>query len=124
MKAYNQQIGQAGEQAAVDYLMCEGYALLACNLHTPKGELDIIAQHGDDLIFIEVKTRTSAVFGPAAAAVNQAKQRHICAASAWYMQQNSLYGANVRYDVITVDAAKGMRVHHIKHAFEYQVNDW
>lgn len=120
----NQAVGMAGEQAAVDYLLKQGYQVLARNARTPAGELDIIARNGNVLVFIEVKTRSSAVFGPAAGAVGAAKQAHICAASAWYMQQNELTGLGVRYDVITVDAADGMRVQHIPNAFEFIPLEW
>lgn len=124
MKARNRILGAQGEQAAADYLQAQGYVILARNVHTRAGELDIVAQKRQLLAFIEVKTRTTGTFGPAAAAVDKTKQRHICAASALYLQQNALTGAEVRYDVITVDAADGMRVHHIENAFGYQAIDW
>lgn len=124
MKGRNQTVGQAGEQAAADYLKQRGYTILARNVRNTQGELDIIAQKEGCLVFVEVKTRTTGAYGPAAAAVGKAKQKHISAASALYMQQNGLCDACVRYDVMTVDVSQQMQVQHIKHAFEYQANNW
>ena len=55
----NQRVGQWGEQAAADYLSAKGYEIMARNVRTPYGEIDLIAQKDGFTIFVEVKARTS-----------------------------------------------------------------
>ncbi len=59
MKNHNQRVGAWGEETAVGYVTKRGYEVVARNVRTPYGEIDIIAQRGDVVIFIEVKTLTS-----------------------------------------------------------------
>ena len=57
----NQKVGQWGEQAAADYLSTKGYEIIARNVRTPYGEIDLIAQKDGFTIFVEVKARTSSL---------------------------------------------------------------
>jgi putative endonuclease len=59
MTKYNKEIGAWGEEVAADWLAKRGYKIIARNIRTPYGEIDIIAQQGDVTIFVEVKTLTS-----------------------------------------------------------------
>lgn len=60
----NKLIGKIGEDLARDYLVKQGYQIVAANFHTRFGEIDIIAQDKDILVFVEVKTKQSLDFGP------------------------------------------------------------
>ena len=73
----NQKVGQWGEQAAADYLSAKGYEIMARNVRTPYGEIDLIAQKDGFTIFVEVKARTSSSLGPPEIAVTPRKQ-HTC----------------------------------------------
>ena len=75
----NQRVGKWGEQAAADFLAERGYEIVARNLRTPYGEIDLIAQKDGFTIFVEVKARTSKVFGPPEVAVTPRKQGHMLA---------------------------------------------
>lgn len=115
MNAHNQIVGANGEQSACDYLTQNGYSVLHRNYRTPYGEIDIIAQTGKILCFVEVKTRTSSAFGAPRLAVTVQKQQHLIAAAQVFLQREDLpLELSYRFDVIecTKDG-----VHHLKDAF-------
>lgn len=95
-------LGQAGEALAADALAQQGYAILTRNYRTPYGEIDLIARHGDTLVFVEVKLRRTKVFGPPQAAVNTAKQRHMKLAAQYYLNQQRFEDIKVRFDVVAI----------------------
>ena len=101
----NQKVGQWGEQAAVDYLTAKGYEIVARNVRTPYGEIDLIAQKDSFTIFVEVKARTSKSFGPPEVAVTPRKQQHMLACAEYYTQQNEI--DHWQIDVIAVERADG-----------------
>ncbi len=81
------QLGAAGEQLVRQYLAQKGWEILAVNLHTRHGELDIVARQGRRLVVVEVKTRRSKLAGQAVEAFTRkkfSKIRH----SAWEAQQS------------------------------------
>ena len=97
----NQRVGKWGEQAAADFLAERGYEIVARNLRTPYGEIDLIAQKDGFTIFVEVKARTSKVFGPPEVAVTPRKQGHMLACAEHYAQQNEI--DHWQIDVIAVE---------------------
>lgn len=96
-------LGKKGEKLVAAYLKKRGYKLLAQNYVTPFGEADVIAKDKDEIVFIEVKTRTSDSFGAPKEAVGVNKQRR-------YYQIAKFYGLqtgeepNARFDVAEVYA--------------------
>jgi len=105
MSAHNQKIGQWGEGAAAAYLEENGYKIIAHNVRTPHGEIDIVAQKDGLMIFVEVKTRTSKSYGPPEISVTPRKQEHMLAAAGHYAQENAL--DNWQIDVIAVEGKPG-----------------
>lgn len=97
-----QSLGRWGEDAAARYLAERGYEILARNVRTAYGELDLVARQGSQLVFVEVKARSSRQFGPPEAAVTEAKQEHLTNAAESYLQQNPEYGGDWRVDVIAI----------------------
>ena len=102
---HNQLVGKQGEQAAADYLKMHGYEIVAANQRTPYGEIDLIAQKDGFTIFVEVKTRTSKIFGPPEIAVSPRKQAHMRSCAEHYAQQNEI--DHWQIDVIAVEALDG-----------------
>ena len=78
--------GRQGEDCAARFLERKGYRILARNYRTRFGEIDLIAQQGEFLAFVEVKTRTENGWGRPAEAVSAAKQRRILLAAQEYLQ--------------------------------------
>ncbi|MBR5614478.1 MAG: YraN family protein [Clostridia bacterium] len=97
----NKQTGQLGEDAAVAFLKSKKYKIIERNYKNKIGEIDIIAKTGEDLVFVEVKTRSSEKFGTPAEAVTYYKKQKIVNAAKWYISQNSTE-LNIRFDIIEV----------------------
>ena len=112
-------LGRWGEDEAVRFLRRVGMKIVARNLRTPVGEIDIIARHGRTLVFIEVKTRRGAAFGTPQEAVGPFKQRQILRTAQWYLASGAGRGLQPRFDVVAVRpaAAGGAEVEHIPDAF-------
>ena len=108
--------GRLAEVRAQQYLEEKGYEILASNVVSPGSEIDLIANDGHAIVFIEVKMRTgSGAYGREA--VTQAKQKRICKGAMHYMMHNGLMNRQARFDVIEI---QGERVTHIENAFAYQ----
>lgn len=107
-------LGKKGEKIALKYLKDKGYTLLETNYRTPFGEADIIAHKDDEIIFVEVKTRSGDNYGAPKEAVGKDKKRR-------YYQMASYYGKqtgeepNARFDVIEVYADG--KIEHYEYAF-------
>ncbi|HEY57677.1 MAG TPA: YraN family protein [Anaerolineae bacterium] len=110
-----QRRGRWGEKVAARYLAARGYRILARNVRTPYGELDLIAQQGDEVVFVEVKTRTSLAFGWPEEGVTGRKLRHLAAAAQAWLGDHPNVGAVWRVDVIAVLVQPGRETVQIRH---------
>lgn len=99
--AIQQDIGNKGEEIAKTFLIQKGYEILATNWRYSRAEVDIIAKDGDNLVFVEVKTRSSAYFGPPAAFVTPKKEAFMAHAASAYIEEIE-YEDEIRFDVIGV----------------------
>lgn len=95
-------LGNRGEEIAVRYLKGKGYRILHRNFRTPIGEIDIIAEDRDRLVFLEVKTRADDSFGHPFEAVDQRKRERMKKVALYYMK-NSGIERPVRFDVISIE---------------------
>lgn len=111
------QIGNYGETVAAKYLKRKGYKIIARNYSCKFGEIDIIAQQDETLVFVEVKTRTSTLYGTPAEAVTYNKKQHIVNTAKYYIMM-SKYDGNIRFDVVEVYlvGGKAERIEHIENA--------
>lgn len=82
--------GIIGEKIAQGYLINKEYKILGTNFYTRNGEIDIIAQKDNCIIFVEVKTRTNLNFGTPAMAVNSIKKKHIKSVAKRFLYLNRL----------------------------------
>lgn len=108
---YKKLLGKKGERLAERYLRKQGYRLLKRNFRTPYGEADLIFSFKDEVVFVEVKTRSDANFAEARVAVNHDKQER-------YRKIAQFFGGgeepNARFDVVEVYPDK---IVHIENAF-------
>ena len=112
------ELGQQGEEIAVHYLQKEGYRILTRNFRTRDGELDIICRKDDVLIFVEVKTRRSELFGSAEEAITPKKIEHIRRVALHYLTNHQTQHKEIRFDVITILMVNHEpRLNHIQAAF-------
>lgn len=114
MTIATRQLGIAGEQQVQTYLKNQGFLIKACNYRQAFGEVDIIAQKKELLIFVEVKARTNAQFD-LSEVITKSKQRKIILCAHHYMSTQELYEVNARFDVALVD---GNRITYIPDAFQ------
>lgn len=96
--------GQQAEQLAAAFLKKQGAKIVAKNYRCRRGEIDLIAQHDDVILFIEVKYRSRADYGGAVAAVDHRKQQRIRLSAEHYLQQQglNLHHTMIRFDVIAI----------------------
>ena len=116
--AQHNDLGFKGEAIAKQYLEQLGYEILDENWHYNKAEIDIIAFDVDQLVFVEVKARSSTDFGEPEDFVDDAKQHHLERASAAYIEQVDWNG-EIRFDIIAINFIKHREpvIKHIKDAF-------
>ena len=116
---YKQETGRSGEEIASKYLERQGYKILERNFNCHQGEIDIIAKDKNELVFIEVKTRTNKKYGFASEAVNENKQKHLLSAIKYYIYIKKYEKYFIRIDVIEVYMKNGkVNINHIKQAIE------
>ncbi len=108
--------GRFGEKQAEKFLKKAGLKIIARNVQVGYDELDLIAQQGETLVFVEVKTRANEDFGRPAAAVNQAKRRKLSRAAIHFLKKRKLRPPYIRFDVIEVIGEKP-EIRHIQNAF-------
>jgi putative endonuclease len=100
-----QQIGRWGEDLAKKFLESHGYEILDRNIYTSYGELDIIAQKDDEIVIVEVKTRTTKTFGFPEDAITNQKIQHLIESAQTYLQKEPDVDHHWRIDVITVEGS-------------------
>lgn len=93
--------GEAAEQQACIYLQQQGLRLLEKNYRCRQGEIDLVMQQGNSLVFIEVRQRSHNRFGGAAASVTTKKQEKLRLTALHYLQHKAP-GANARFDVVAI----------------------
>ena len=123
MKQLNKITGNKGEILVQNYLKKLKYKILEANYSCKLGEIDIIAKEKDSIVFIEVKTRTSNMYGRPCEAVTPYKQNKIRAVAKYYLMLKGWLEENVRFDVIEIYAPNGVEtkkpeINHLEDAFQ------
>lgn len=124
--AKNIERGIEGEDIAVSALKKSRYKIIERNYRTRAGEIDIVAQEGKCLVFVEVRTRASVEYGFPQETVVARKQKKLCRAARWYLQKNRIEDIPCRFDVVAIvtdDALNEPQVEIIKNAFRPQT-EW
>jgi putative endonuclease len=122
MRGARKRLGQRGEDLAAAHLEERGYVVRERNWRCPAGEIDIVAQDGDCLVFVEVRTRRGREYGTPEESVTPAKQAKLVELAQTYLQEHS-WEDDWRIDVVAVEMTPGgklLRVELIKNA----VTDW
>ena len=96
------ELGKKGEELAIGFLKKKGYRILERNYVCKLGEIDIIAKERDTLAFIEVKTRTSTLFGLPELSVTPFKQMQISKAALCFLKEKHLEEVKARFDVVSI----------------------
>jgi len=102
IKNYRQMLGAWGEHQAEAYLLERGLILLERNYRTPYGEIDLVMKQGEQLVFVEVKTRLKVDSNPPEEAVTPRKQEHMLLSAQQYLEYNPEFTADWRIDVVSI----------------------
>lgn len=104
---------------AIETLKGKGYTIVERNHRNRLGEIDVIAEEGECLVFVEVKKRNTGRFGEALWAIDAKKKRHLVRAALLYMKMHGCFNRSIRFDVIGIDSE---RVKLVKNAFSVDDN--
>lgn len=118
-------LGRRGEAIAAKFLRRHGHRILYKNYRAPEGgEIDIVARdkRHDELVFIEVKTRTREDFGAPSEAVDRKKQRLILRGAMKWLRMLDFPAITYRFDIVEVIIGPPLEVRHIENAFEIPQN--
>lgn len=116
--ALQHEIGQKGEELATEFLINNGYEILAKNWRYSRAEIDIIAKKLDVLIFVEVKARSYDFYGQPEDFVTSKKQQLMSTAASAYMHKND-HDWEIRFDVISIlfNSQSSYKITHFEDAF-------
>jgi putative endonuclease len=114
-----QRCGRDGEARAAAYLAAQGFTILAQNVRGPAGEIDIVAEDGETLVFCEIRTRRSRGQGGALESVTPAKQRQVVRVAEWFLAvRPALRSRPIRFDVVAIDLrGDAIAIEHVRDAF-------
>ena len=117
MGSQKQSLGQWGEQRAAEHLLAKGYTILERNWRCEYGEVDLIAMQKEVLVFVEVKARSSQLYGHPEEAVTPDKQQHLYESSLTYLQAHPELDGDWRIDVIAITRGPdGPQIEHFENA--------
>jgi len=116
----NKSLGARGETIAVAYLKGQRFVILERNFRCKGGEVDIVARDGKTLVFVEVKSRRNASYGPPQLSVTPFKQRQISKAALTWLAKNHHQDCSARFDVIAIMLREHEvpAIDHIRNAFD------
>jgi len=121
--AKHNELGKRGEVIARTFLEAKGFDVLETNWRHEKDEIDIIAIDHDELVIVEVKTRSTDYFGDPSEAVGKAKEEFIIRAAEAYIEIHDL-NMDTRFDIISIITNNdGENIEHIKDAFYPELPD-
>ncbi len=112
-------LGRRGEDLAHRYLRSKGLTILSRNYRPGGGdsEIDIVARHGETLVFVEVKSRSSAEHGSPDRAIDTEKQKHIVRAARAFATRAGIQWNQVRFDTVSIVFTKPPSIVHQEDAF-------
>ena len=116
-----QEVGKLGEKAARKFLKKRGYRIRETGFRCPHGEIDIVAQRKDYLVFVEVRTKSSLDFGTPEESITQAKKKKLIASALTYINTHQKLPSSWRIDVVALELdekGKTKRIELIENAIE------
>ena len=115
MSLQRKEVGARGEKLAADFLKKRGYRILQKNFRCREGEIDIIAQKDECIVFVEVRTKKSTAFGTPEESVTLAKREKLISLANTYIQDYDKPPQSWRIDVVAVELTPDNRVSRLEH---------
>ncbi|MCJ7823985.1 MAG: YraN family protein [Anaerolineales bacterium] len=122
---HQKRLGEWGETQARRYLETMGYVFIERNFQVHDGEIDLVMQDGDIVVFVEVKTRTSDSFGTPEESVSRAKRQRLQFAAWSFLQEREMLDSSWRIDFVAIEATPNrtiQRMDHYPSAFDIELN--
>jgi len=107
-------VGDLGERMAAEFLQKKGYHIMETNFRCKEGEIDIIARDKDYLVFVEVRTRRSSVFGTPEESITVAKKEKLTSLAFAYLQTHRKSPSLWRFDVVAVELSQEGQISRIE----------
>ena len=114
VKAARQGLGRTGERLAAEELMRRGYVIVERNFRCRHGEIDLVAEDAQDLIFVEVKTRRGTAYGLPEEAVTPRKQQKLVQLAFYYLDVHACPERSWRIDVVAVQMSSNGHLEEIR----------
>jgi len=122
MGSENRAVGPLGEDIAARFLAGKGYRIIGRNVRTFVGELDIVARKYSSMIFVEVKTRKSKLFGPPYLSITAKKKRKLMQCALCYLKMKGITDSPWQIDIISINVDKfknvAEKIEHFENAIE------
>ena len=99
---FRKTLGNYGELVARNILEQQGYLIIETRFHTRYGEIDLIAKHHGQLVFIEVKTRIETAYGTGLEAITRQKRKHLIRTALCYLQRKNYRDYPCRFDILAL----------------------
>ena len=115
MPLKRKEVGARGEKLAMDFLKRRGYRILQRNFRCREGEIDIVAQQGEYLVFVEVRTKKSPDFGTPEESVTLSKREKLISLANAYLQTCHNLPPSWRIDVVAVELTADNKVSRLEH---------
>jgi len=107
--------GMEGEDLAARFLEEKGYSILERNYRFDRGEIDLVAKDGQDLVFVEVKARHSQNYGAPEESVTPSKEAQLKKVAEGYLYEHNIENQSCRFDVVTITYQHGAPVLRLIH---------
>lgn len=114
MSTDRKRTGDAGEKIAAEFLINHGYTILDTNFRCQYGEVDIVAEHENCLVFVEVRTKKSLAFGTPEESITQPKKEKLILTAQTYVQEHDDTPSDWRIDVVAIELNKDNSVSRIE----------
>jgi putative endonuclease len=107
--------GTEGENLAAQFLEKKGYSILERNYRFGRGEIDLVAKEGQELVFVEVKSRHSQQYGAPEESVTLAKEAQLKKVAEGYLYEHNIENQSCRFDIVTITYQRGAPVLRLIH---------
>ncbi len=121
-KAARQGLGRTGERLAAEELLRRGYCVLEKNVRCVYGEIDLVAEDGQDLVFVEVKTRRGNSYGLPEESITARKRQKLMQLAAYYLDLHDCAHCSWRIDVVAVQMSQQGRLQEIR-VYQHAVSE-
>ncbi|MFC1724139.1 YraN family protein [candidate division KSB1 bacterium] len=119
MKMNKREKGKKSEDMAKNFLLSKGYRFIQRNFYTKSGEIDLIFEDNNEIVFVEVKSSKGDYYGQPEERIDRTKVKRLTGSARIFLAANKIHDKDCRFDVIAIlyDDDNSAKINHIKNAF-------